>query len=449
MSKRDAHRLKEYNKYRDIFIKYKCKLLTTVDEFIGYFINVIVTYKATCDHENTMQIKTFINNPEKYLICNNCFIYNKYVKLFKDRNCVLLYSLDEFIILLNDNSKTRKIVVNYEALCSHENTISLDGFDQGYGNNCDKCVNIKQKSCTGDNRASRMEDRGIVYLKKLFENIFEIKTCDDGTIADFAMRNIGSEEDLWLMVQLKTTDKSIKYGYKFNLHKNKYNNCIILCLCENEEKLWILNGNDVEPTENLYINKSNTCKYPFEEIAKDNLINSILKYYNILDCMSFDEINIPLSLTVKKEQEFRKYRDKKCNFLTFMYPEESNMIYDFTIGNLKVQEKVARICYNRLIVSMYRSGAKCSYKTGDNSLYWIHFPCKNYFLLFPENILIKDGYISTETQKRTPDISVDIHAIHDMHHKYNEYLFDYNNIDEEKLLKITENILKEMEETYE
>jgi len=80
--------------------------------------------------------------------------------------------------------------------------------------------------------------------------------------------------------------------------------------------------------------------------------------------------------------------------------------------------------------------AKSNYKKGDNSLYWIHFPCKNHFLLFPETFLINEGIIRTETQKGMNEISVDIRKIHNKENKYNKYLFYYNSVDKEKLLTL-------------
>jgi len=441
MFKTDIRRLAQYTEHEEIFTKHNCELLTTFDELKGKRITKTpVSYKTECGHETTITMVAFTNDPIQYKIRYNCFTYNKYVKLFKDRNCKLLYSLDEFIILLNNNDlNIRETTVKYIAQCLHENEMIIHSFDTGSGNICNTCVKIEQKTRCGDNRSFIIEDKGIVYIKKLFKDFFEIRLTDDGCLADFAIRNINSKEDLWLPIQLKTT-KSNKYSYIFKLHKNKYINCIILCLCENEEKLWILNGNEVNETESLHINKSNTCKYSFEEIIKNNLQNSIVKYYNIMQIKQFDELNIPISLEVQKEQEFRKYRENKCNFITFEYPDETGAVYDFTINNLKVQEKTSYIVKSALRTHISRqtvNGVRMpSYKKNDNQFYWVHFPCKKYFLLFPEIFLINEGFIQTDNQLGKTTFYISVISIHDKDYKYNKYLFDYNNIDKEKLLKM-------------
>ena len=53
----------------------------------------------------------------------------------------------------------------------------------------------------------------------------------------------------------------------------------------------------------------------------------------------FDILDTPTSNSHKQEQEFRKIRESKINFIQFKNNDIEGMVYDFMIGNKKIQEK--------------------------------------------------------------------------------------------------------------
>ena len=71
------------------------------------------------------------------------------------------------------------------------------------------------------------------------------------------------------------------------------------------------------------------------------------------------------------------------------------------------------------------------YNVGDNDFYWLNCVGKRYFYVFPEKLLFEMGYINNEKPKRLRCNPLNKNKIW-----YNEYLFDYENVNKEKLLKI-------------
>jgi hypothetical protein len=117
------------------------------------------------------------------------------------------------------------------------------------------------------------------------------------------------------------------------------------------------------------------------------------------------------------------------------------LVYDFMIGSKKVQEKVGTICKNNYNSYMFnlakydcRIDGKCknqSYEDGDNDLYWLN--CKNSkFYVIPEDALFVNGYIGKDCKKEKLYVS----PTNENTEWCNDYLFDYNNVDKERLLNL-------------
>ena len=107
----------------------------------------------------------------------------------------------------------------------------------------------------------------------------------------------------------------------------------------------------------------------------------------------------------------------------------------------KVQEKVGTIVHNNdnsfsfnLTKYSCRVNGKCThkcYEEGDNDFYWLN--CKNgKFYVIPEDALLINGHIGKECKKEKLYVS----PTNENTEWCNEYLFDYNNVDKERLLKL-------------
>jgi hypothetical protein len=81
-----------------------------------------------------------------------------------------------------------------------------------------------------------------------------------------------------------------------------------------------------------------------------------------------------------------------------------------------------------------RINGKCKnkcYEEGDNDIYWLH--CKNNkFYVIPEQVLIEKGFVGKNCKKQKLYVS----PTNTNTSWCNEYQFDYNNVDKERLLEI-------------
>jgi hypothetical protein len=147
----DEKQIERYSEIFKIYEENKCKLLTSLNEYLELInINkntrdIKVHYLATCGHENVTTTRYFVD--QNYINCKNCAIYQKYKLNFENKNCKLITTLDEFNLKRNNSSDIEDITVNYIAKCNHENDIRLSSFSIGCGLICKKCMYKNESNC--------------------------------------------------------------------------------------------------------------------------------------------------------------------------------------------------------------------------------------------------------------------------------------------------------------
>ena len=120
-------------------------------------------------------------------------------------------------------------------------------------------------------------------------------------------------------------------------------------------------------------------------------------------------------------------------------------VYDFRIGNYKIQEKVYKmnkdtrkysfgIYKNNGIVDKKRSF--CQYDIGDNDFYWLNCEDKKNFFIIPEKVLIDRKLIGDKTKKGRITFKFTLDGKLYKKSWLNYYIFYYNKIDQKKLLKM-------------
>lgn len=368
-------------------------------------------------------------------------IYERVCQNFKDKGCTLLTTEDEH----NDMPPNKIRKYRYIASCGHEHKVHYNVFIQrGTGVKCPKCVIIHNgKLKEGD--ASRTkegaslklhgEDVAREFLSSLLRATFEVRKASDGCLADMAIRPKDSEKDEWVMVQIKSSSKQPVMGYSFAC--GNYPNCVIVCVSMSDKKMWHFNGNEMQIKKiSIGLYKS---KYDDNYVTSpEHLGSTLCTYMSVLRLVTFDEVDTPSFQNLQKEKEFRVLRETKCNKVPFKYPAYSQLVYDFTIGDFKVQEKSAVLTNkqrkNQVVaitiakhngrinkVSKYKS-----YCQGDNDFYWIHAPDKISFWFIPEAILIEKGFISTSNQAAKTSIHTPKHTWLDA------YKLDYDKFDLDK-----------------
>jgi hypothetical protein len=433
-----------YTQVQDIFTQNKCILVSEkYENQLGK-----LEYIASCGHPHNIILKEFINGIGKK--CRNCALeiptYEDVVKKFSEKDCFVTMTKEEF----NEIYKNNNCKIKYNASCGHENNVSYKNFTTlNQGINCPKCVNkntgLKLKEFrTGENKNNLLQEFNCInYFKELIGDHFTTIKSFDGCKADIAIKKFEEVEDLWLGIQVKTTiKKTEREQYYFRLNNSKYENCLLLCFCEDDKKMWLIPYEEVIDLKTIGIAKKS--KYNKYEVNNENLIEKINNYYTLINKFEFKILDTPTSKSQQQEQEYRNIRENKINFIEFKNNSMEGLVYDFMIGYKKVQEKVGSIIHNNENSYMFsltkydcRINGKCknkSYEEGDNDLYWLN--CKNgKFYVIPEDALLENGHIGKECKKEKLYVS----PTNSNTEWCDEYLFDYNNVDKERLTKIIQN----------
>jgi len=431
-----------FTQVQDTFTQKKCILVS--ENYENQLSKL--DYIASCGHTTCVVFKEFKNGVG--VKCRNCALeiptYEDVAKKFFDKGCNITMTKEEF----NEVYKNNNCKINYNAVCGHENIVSYKNFTTlNQGINCPTCVNknasIKLKELySNNNKLSSLEQelKCINYFKELVGDFFTTIKSFDGCKADIAIRKNDITEDLWLGIQVKTTIKKTERNqYYFRLNSGNYDGCLILCVCEEDKKMWLIPYEEVKGLKTIGV--AQKSKYNKYEVTKDNLINTLTNYYDMSIKFNFSILDTPTSDSQKQEQKYRKIRETKIDFISFKNNEMEGFVYDFMIGNQKVQEKVGTITHNNnnacsFSLNKYdcRVNGKCKqkcYEEGDNDLYWLN--CKNdKFYVIPENILISKGFIGKDCTK----LKLYVSPTNVNTDWCNEYLFDYNNVDKERLLKL-------------
>jgi hypothetical protein len=364
--------------------------------------------------------------------------------LFESNNCKLLYTKEEF----NSFYVNTRYKIKYEASCGHIHNIQLRVFKAGTGKICPSCVYkqrsislAKQQSNENKIKNNLIETASIDYLISNLENTFHIIKTFDSCNSDIIIKPKFIEENLWIGIQVKSTktNNNTRRCYYFNIKKD-YQNLLIICICCENKKMWGFENNEITHLKNTLQITSGVSKYNKFEITQ-NLTDYLLDKYKILNKFDSHYLLNQLSKTTLIEYNYRNLRMTKIKFITFIDNTNHGEVFDFKIGNKKVQEKVGTYIpsKNNKKCDYYQFNlSKCNgkynkkipYNKGDNDIYWFH--CKdNKFYVIPEDILIKYGFIGKKTS---------IIISHKNKNKLwlNDYIFDYDDLekDKDKLCKI-------------
>ena len=376
--------------------------------------------------------------------------YENVLETFKNYNCKLLHNKDEFNnIYINADSK-----LQITASCGHTYSISYHRFTRKKDNiiclNCNY-INLSEKMNLYYSKEKlislHLESDSVKFLTNLIFEHFEVKKTFEGCKADIGIKPKNICEDKWIGIQIKSTlkktDVKNHIGYNFSISK-EYDNMITICIAYEDKKIWIFENNDIKHIRSGLTIRNNS-KYSKFEVCKENLINILLHKYTILTKFTFKELDLPICDKVKLEYEYKILRENKLTFINFINNDIQGLVYDFKIGNKKIQEKVSSIKNNNReeyifnlhkicgIKNKNKKRTRQNYKIGDCDIYWFH--CKNttIFYVIPENILIEKNYIGNiDGKPKTLTIS----KTNKKTFWIKEYLFNYDYLDKEKLCKI-------------
>uniref|UniRef100_A0A6C0DFT5 Uncharacterized protein n=1 Tax=viral metagenome TaxID=1070528 RepID=A0A6C0DFT5_9ZZZZ len=370
--------------------------------------------------------------------------YHDIVQCFEKENCKLLTSEEEYKNINKSRGKYR-----YIASCGHEHIVFFHVFlSRKTGVICPNCVNIrnsiKKKEQLKHDKIQhlRQELSCIEYIIDLFKENFIIKKAFDGCKADIILKPINNDNDEWVGIQVKSCKKPTR-DYGFHLDNKDYSNILILCICEENKKMWGIPYELVKGQIKLTIGLKKS-KYNQYEITHENYLEKINNIYNTLNKSKYETIDTPICIYQQREKEYRLFRENKLDFIQFDNNNMEGLVYDFKIGNKKVQEKVGGLCTirkgnfifgivkNRGLINKKRNFVQ--YDKGDNDIYWLNCDNKKLFYVIPEALLVEQGYIcDKKTTKKTIKVNPDSEKSCVW---LKPYLFDYENINKEALLEI-------------
>ena len=377
-------------------------------------------------------------------------IYENVLNEFNKRNCKLITTEEQHNEILK-NTKKNNYKLNYIASCGHNNNVFYNVFKyRGTGIICPSCKNIQNceilKDKIKNNEISKINtiEQEYTFIKKIIALLcedFEIIKAFDGCNIDVIFRPKLFIEDRWVGIQIKTTN--VRYlTYSFHIN-NEYKNCLLLFYCYEDESMWLIPENIIGKQQKISIGY-NKSKYNIYKVNKDSIKNKLFELYNSTSKFNFDKLNTPICVYQQREKEFRKYREEKLNFINFYYNDIEGLVYDFKIGNFKIQEKISKFSNNKCCFQLCKNSRnkngkkqKIQYCIGDNDFYWLNCDNKKYFFVIPEKVLIDKGFIGNYTNGlHVLKVTIKNESLHKSASWLLPYMFDYENINKSKLLSI-------------
>jgi len=379
-------------------------------------------------------------------------IYENVTEEFNKKGCKLLTTKEEHCEILK-NTKKGNYKLNYIASCGHNHIVFYNVFkSRNTGLICPSCKNKKigniKKEKIQNNEVSKiyLVEQEFNFIKKITDLLkfdFEIIKAFDGCNVDIIFRPKNIICNKWVGIQVKTTNAiHLTYGFHIN---HIYKDCLFLFYCCEDESMWLIPENIIGDQKKVSIGY-NKSKYNIYKITKETITNKLNELYNITSKFSFDALNTPKNIYQQREQEFRKYRENKIDFIKFHYENMEGTVYDFKIGNLKVQEKVAKnngkenrhiffLCKNNGIINKKHNVIQ--YDIGDNDFYWLNCDNKKYFFVIPEKILVDKEFIGNKNIKNKTFLKFVVkEKLHKNSSWLQPYMFDYENVDKERLLNV-------------
>lgn len=376
-------------------------------------------------------------------------VYKNIIEEFNKRNCTLLTTKEEHNEILKISKKTL-YKLNYIASCGHNHIVFYNVFkSRGTGIICPSCKNKEngniKKEKIKNNKLSKIYtiEQESNFIKKICEylnNNFEIIKAFDGCNVDLIFRPKNITEDKWVGIQVKTTNiRHLTYSFHIS---NIYKDCLLLFYCCEDENMWLIPENIIENLTKVSIGYKKS-KYNIYKINKDNIFDKLNDYYYNTSKYSFEKLDTPNCIYQQREKEFRKYREEKIDFIKFEYDFMEGTVYDFKIEKIKIQEKVTKISENnKCIFQLCKNNGRINgkqnqiqYDIGDNDFYWLNCDDKKTFFVLPEKILIDKGLIGNNNKSLL--LKITVKELLDKNSSWLQpYMFNYENIDKEKLLSI-------------
>jgi hypothetical protein len=370
----------------------------------------------------------------------------------EDNKCTLLTTFEEFESRRQNVLKNSYLFVrvDFVGTCGHNSSAVFTNFkSRGTGKRCKECVKketVNTLKNQEDFQNNITELKSIQLITKYLSQYYEIIRTNEGCRADLAIREKGKEEDIWIPVQVKSTEKMCHKMYSFRKLKDEYKDMLLICVCISEEKIWVIPYNELK-IKCSTLNISEFSKYNDYGCGNNLILNRYIDLHKN-KCMrqTLDDCLLPVNDLQQREQEYVKKRVKHIDFLKCESLEIQNTPTDFIVNGKRVQEKVTGFIYERTSLVFYlatHNGGKHfrAYRLGENDYYWIHSHIDDRFWIIPEIELFNRGYIS-KREEAIPYKSIKIRINKDndygVREWIKEYEYKYSNLNKDKIMRLFE-----------
>ena len=363
------------------------------------------------------------------------FTFEHVYDLVKQKECEIVSKKEKYT---NTKGPTP---IKYK--CGHEEDTTYNQFMRKCVYECRDCIfkNLSNNNYNDESRAcvyAIKESEMFIKIKNELSKEFIVLKTNEACISDMIIKPLDDENDRWLPIQLKGSyNENCQYTFKM---RSFYEDLVILCYAELDNRFWIFHGKDIKDIKSLTIGKT-LSKYSDFEVKLENISEILLNCFNNQTLNSHDlmfntekHFMTPNSKNNLKEFIYKETRYEALKDLfTITYPTIDGTKTDCFINDLKVQDKLAYLDIRGSSNNLFKIHI-INYIKGDNDIYWIHFEQEEYkdkCILLPESFLEKSSeekelktYLSTRLIESDPA------------HKY---ISDYTNFDLDKFNKLFSN----------
>lgn len=365
--------------------------------------------------------------------------YNKVKACCENNKCTIITTFDEFekqreTVLKKSYQYVR---IEFIGICGHNSNAVVTNFMcRNTGIKCKDCVKKKTYSTLKEKskQTNIIESESIKIINSYLSKFYKVIRTKEGCLADLAISNTNINNQ-FMALQVKST-KQISHGmYSFRRLKTEYRNMLIICVCINENKIWIIPYDEVNINTNLNISlKSKYNKYLVQN--NEDINKYIDKYCDRYQNNKLEELNKPQCQLQQREQDYVKKRETYVDCIKYEYPDVQNTSTDFIVNNKKIQEKVCGLYkYNNrkdkyIVWFASNNGTNNkvrkyrTYYIGENDYYWLHSSIDDRFWIIPEMILYEKGFIANKNEiksKKTMNLFTNNEWLKEYEHNYNNY----------------------------
>lgn len=242
--------------------------------------------------------------------------YDEIVNIFTNKKCELYTTKDEYSAM-KEPSKCKFL---FKASCGHDNTVTLTNFLQKESGitckNCmkkkvsDKLIEFNKDNDQASSKCIIQENSVFNKFNDLLKNDFDVIKTNEGCSVDFIIKPKNILNNKWLGIQLKTTKGICHNLYSFNLHKNQYENMVMLCYSFENNIIWCIPHNIVSHLKRM-LNIGLTDKSIYNKYKTNNptLIIKLNEYFQSFILDTIENYMIPKNIHQQREIKYIKIRE--------------------------------------------------------------------------------------------------------------------------------------------